>query len=208
MAEDRFALSVSGQELQKDDVNLVAKEAALADDRVLAELLRLAPFDGARVTKAIVPFGHTGASGPTVAPNGAARSVLVSPFRAVIGSRTPVQAGAKDTWRDIRSAIYTGSPTSLTGTVAFAPNASPNSRWDLVYAAVAVDANGASLPRFAKDAATKVVNLQTLVTTLTNPVTVGVVPGTPAPSPIAPAVPNDAGGTFYIPLSLVHIAPN
>ena len=208
MAEERFQLLQNGQELQKDDVNLVAKEAALADDRVLAELLRLAPFDGAHVAKAIAPFGHTGASGPTVAPNGASGSALVAPFRAIIGSRTAVQAGAKDTWRDIRSAIYTGSPTSLTGTVAFPPNPSPNPRWDLVYAAVAVDANGAAMQRFAKDAATKVVNLQTLVTTLTNPVTVGVVPGTPAASPAPPALPNDSGGTFYVPLALVHIGPN
>jgi hypothetical protein len=207
MAEDRFQLVANGQELQKDDVNLVAKEAALADDRVLAELLRLAPFDGARVAKAILPFGHAGASGPTVAPNGASGSALIAPFRAVIGSRTPVQGGAKDTWRDVRSAIYTGSPTSLTGTIAFAPNPSTNSRWDLVYAVVAVDANGGAMQRFAKDAATKVVNLQTLVTTLTNPVTVGVVPGTPAAAPAAPALPNDAGGAFYVPLALVHIAP-
>jgi len=207
MAEDRFQLSTNGQELQKDDVNLVAKEAALADDHVLAELLRLAPFDGQRVAKAIIPFGHTGASTPTLAPNGATGSALVSPFRAVIGSRTLVGAGAKDTWRDIRSAIYTGSSMSLTGVVAFAPNPAQSTRWDLVYAAVAVDANGAALQRFAKDAVTKVVNLQTLVTTLTNVVTVGVVPGMPAQNPAPPALPNDAAGTFYVPLALVHIAP-
>jgi hypothetical protein len=46
------------------------------------------------------------------------------------------------------------------------------------------------------------------VTTLTNVVTVGVVSGTPVAAPARPPLPNDAGGTFYIPLALVHIAPN
>ena len=140
--EPRFQISQNGQELQKDDVNLVAHEAALADDRVLAELLRLAPFDGQRVAKAILPFGHAGAAGPTVAPNGPTGSVLISPFRAVIGSRSPVQVGAKDCWRDIRSAIFTAGPFALTSIVGFNPNPTSTPRWDLVCAAVAVDANG------------------------------------------------------------------
>jgi hypothetical protein len=208
MAEPRFALQLNGQELQRDDVNLIAQEAALADDRVLAELLRLAPFDGSRVNRAIVPFGHTGAASGTVAPGPPNGSVFVMPFRAVVGSRTTVPSGAKDAWRDIRSAIYTGSPASLVGTLPLAPNPGAQARWDLVYASLAVDANGASALRFAKDAATKVVSPQAVVTTLVHVVTVSVLVGTPSATPAPPAPPSDAAGAFNIPLAWVRVAPN
>jgi hypothetical protein len=206
--EPRFQITSNGQELQKDDVNLVAQEAALADDRVLAELLRLAPFDGQRVSRAIIPFGHAGASGATVSPNGPTGSVLISPFRAIIGSRTAVQNGAKDAWRDIRSAIFTAGPGALTSIVGLNPNPTATPRWDLICAAVAVDANGASTLRFAKDPATKVVNAQALVTTIATTITVSAIQGVAGASPTAPATPNDAGGTFYIPLAYVRVVPN
>lgn len=201
--QDRFLLLNNGQELQQADINLIAKEASLADDRVFAELLRLAPYNGSAYAKAILPY--TTALGPaaTVAPGTGA--VTVSPFRAVVGSRTAVGTSASDNWQDVRSALFIGGLTSLTASQAIAANASGNPRWDLIYAAVAADANGPSVTRYVKTPATKVVTANSVVGTLTTTVTLGVTPGTPGVAPAFPVLPADGGGTFYIALAYVRV---
>ena len=203
--ENRYQHTVNGQSVLQGDLNGLAEVAALADDRLIAELFRLQPFDGATVRKGILTHRHA-ASGPAglVATNGATGSVLVNPFRAVVGSRTAVATDAKMNWRDLRSAIAVGS-TTLAQTVALAANASGNTRWDLVYAAVAVDANAASVTRKVKDPTTKLVTSQSVVTQLATTVSIGVVAGTPAASPSWPAVPSDSGGVYYVPLAYVRV---
>src|SRR6202161_1811381 len=95
MAENQYQNTQDGQETQQTDFNLFAKEAALATDRSLAELLRLGPFNGAAVSKVIAPYGCGGLSGaaiPMVQPNGSSATVKVMPFTAIVGPRVAVSA--------------------------------------------------------------------------------------------------------------------
>jgi hypothetical protein len=200
--EKRYQHTVNGQSVLTADLNVLGESSALADDRVFAELFRLAPYDGATISRGVLPYG----SGAVVAAAGASGSVSVRPFRALVGSRTAVATDAKKNWRDIRSAIGVGT-TTLAQTVALAANATGNPRWDLVYAAVAVDANSASITRKVKDPTTKAIAGQSLVTTLETVVTLGVVAGTAGASPAFPSLPADSGGTYYISLAHVRI-PN
>ena len=64
MSVERFALTQNGQEVEQSDINALSDAGGLADDHVLAELLRLAPFSGSGASKAILPFG----TAATVAP--------------------------------------------------------------------------------------------------------------------------------------------
>ncbi len=207
--EEKFVHSTDGQELEQIDVNMIASEAALADDRTLAELLRLAPLNGSTVAKAIVPFGQKDDVHATVERSGSADGkVRIRPFRAIIGSRTAVATSAVDAWHDIRSGIYAAATsTNLYGELSFVANASGNARWDLVYASIAVEADGAVITRYVKDPSTGVVTAPSVARTKVNTVTVTKVTGTASATPAAPALPADGGGVYNIPLAYVRI-PN
>lgn len=228
MSEPIVSPANSGQELQLSDVDNIGAVSGLADDRVLAELLRLLPTTGSTVFKAVLPasgngLGVTGASpdtNPVVSPSGSANgSIAIAPFRAVVGSRNAAnaapspnpagnyQSDAMANWRDIRSAIYTGSGTALFGAIALAANSSGNPRWDLVYATVAVDANGPSVSRRQKAPSTGVVTVASVPAYLQSTVSVAVVAGTPGATPALPVLPVDAAGNYNIPLAWVRV-PN
>lgn len=198
--ENRLNLANNGQQLTLDDINALGEVAALADDRVLAELMHLAPFNGTAPARGIIPAVLNGATQVGTTTGG----VTVQPFRAVIGSRTTAASGAKVNWRDIRSAICIGS-TTLAQTVAIAANASGNNRWDLVYAAVSVDVNANTVTRKIKNATTKVIAGASVTTQTATTVALGVVTGTPSASPVWPAIPADAGSTYYIPIAYIHV---
>lgn len=205
--ENQFKLDYNGQQVQQQDFAGIGETSGLADDRVLAELLRLPPYTGT-VAKGILPYGYAGATPGTVVPNGAAGSVLVNPFRAIVGARTAVGTDAQKAWRDIRSGLAVAAgDTSLTHTVSLAANSSGNPRWDLVYASVTVDTNGPSVVRKVKDPTTKVVTSQTVATYKVTSVTIDKVTGTASATPAYPATPTDAGGVYYIPLAYVRV-PN
>jgi hypothetical protein len=205
--ENQFRHSINGQSVLQADLNALGEASGLADDRVFAELFRMLPYNGSSPSRGIIPYAHsTSGTTATVAPNGASGSVLINPFRSVIGPRTAVGTDAKKNWRDVRSAIAVGS-TALTQTQAIAANASGNPRWDLIWAAVAVDVNAATVARKVKDPTTKLISSQAVVTTVQTTVTIGISAGTPAASPVWPAVPSDAGGVYYIPLAYVRV-PN
>lgn len=233
MAENAFVTSQNGQEVQAVDLGSTFSSAAgagiglvagLADDRVFAEFLRLHPYDGSTVAKAIFPwrlqsldYGTSliaGTVGPTNSANG---SVQIAPFRAIIGSRNVVgtvpspnyqnATAALANWRDIRSGIFMGSSTTFTQAQALSANASGNPRWDLVYATVAVDANGPSVTRRVKDPSSGNLTAPTIPAYLTQTVTISVVTGTPAGSPTFPAIPADSAGNYNIPLAYVRV-PN
>jgi hypothetical protein len=223
--EFQYALATEdGRELAQQDINLAAATAGLADDHVLAELLRLAPYDGTRVYKAIIPSGYRSTTGvphvQTVSPGTGV--VTISPFRMVVGSRNAVNAAPNDNasypnpagdsaalanWRDLRSGVYVGSSTSLTGTLTPANNASGNARWDLVYAAITVDQTQGGVTRRVKNPTTGVLSAPTLPAFLLSPVTVGIVTGTPGAAPALPSLPADAAGVYYVALAYVAIPP-
>ncbi len=114
MAEPQFQLVDNGQEVQQADFDLLGQTSGLADDRVLAEFLRFPPYTGT-VVKAIYPYGtSTSASAATVsAPGTASGSVLINPFRAIVGSRTAAATDALKSWRDVRSGVLVGGGGSI-----------------------------------------------------------------------------------------------
>lgn len=205
--EKVFQLELNGQQVQKDDFNILGTVSGLADDRVFAELLRMTPYDGSTVSRGILPFHlNSGTVKDTVGPSGADGSVIVQPFRAFIGSRTAEATEARDNWHDIRSGLSVAeADTDLQTTLTFAANSSGDNRWDLVYAAVAVDADDETVTRKQKDSSTLVISDQTVVITKISPVVVAIQMGTPSATPAWPAVPSDSGGTYYIPLAYVRI---
>jgi hypothetical protein len=216
---------LNGQEVQSSDLANLGAVAGLADDRVLAELLRMAPYAGGGIYKAIVPTSGQSASSPGTLPqtqptvrqtftnNG---SVAIYPFRAVIGTRnllaTPpptnpavnYQSTFLANWRDIRSAVFAPNGFQLQ---AFAANSSGNPRWDLVYATVAVDVNGPSVTRRVKNPSSGGIAPVPVPQFLTSLVTVNVAQGTPGATPTPPPPPADAAGNYTIPLAWVRI-PN
>lgn len=205
--EPKFFVQNNGQQVINSDLDLLGETSALADDRVLAELFRLKPYDGSTVSRGILTYGHQGsATTGLAAPNGASGSILVYPFRAIIGSRTAVASNAKANLRDVRSSISVGTST-LAGTVAIAANASGNPRIDLVYAQVALDASDAGVVRKIKNPTSKVIAGATVTITKSNTVTLDVVEGAPSGSPAIPALPADAGDNYYIPIAYVYV-PN
>lgn len=207
----------NGQELPIDDVNAIAETAGLADDRVLAELLRLEPYQGGASVKAVLPFGienmQPGDSW-TWWLRGYYGGLLVMPFRAFVGSRTPVTDGndMRKAWRDIRSGVFIGLPNEsiaipncqMAEVVGFESGDGVNPRWDLVCAKITVDATQTAT-RYRKDPTTRVVTAASRVYQKTCPVVLQVVQGTAGASPAFPTLPSDSGSDFYIPIALVPL---
>ena len=208
--ESKYQHTTSGQAVYEGDMNLLGEEAALADDRVFAELVRMLPFATA-ASRGVMPFRTDGMmSGSDPALPGqcivqpAIGKVVVKPFRAFIGSRAVVGAGVeKANWRDIRSAIMVGS-SALDSDVTFAATDGATQRVDLVYAAVTVDANDAGVTRKVKDGTTGLVTSNTVIVTKSTTIALGVVQGADN-DPTLPTIPADAAGTYYIPLAYVHV---
>lgn len=202
--EPLYQHTVDGQEVGQEDLNLLGEEAALAEDRLLAELLRMKPYPGPQ--KGILRTGYhsdTYTLHPDVVIpySGGGTTLRVYPFRAVIGTRA--SAETKEWLTDIRSAFFSSNGSQLEHTLALSSTAS-NNRWDLVYAAVAIDVDQAAVDRYVKDA-DGVVALQSISTRKLTTVTVAVVQGTENASPAKPSLPADGGGVYYIPLAYVYL---
>ena len=229
--ENAFQITYSGQEVQVDDIDQIGATAGLADDHVLAELLRLAPMTGSTVAKAIVTGGlyssATGTGSGIVQPSGLYdSSVLIFPFRAVVGSRNLANAGGVPSgdittdsptlasWRDVRSGVFvgTGTPDAPYSTqyITFSAIATPsNSRWDLVYAAITPDNSSvAMVNRRVKDPTTGVIAVHSVPAYICSPVVVAAVQGVEGTAPTLPALPADGAGTYYIPLAYIRIFTN
>jgi hypothetical protein len=216
--EELFQFAQDGQEVQQDDLTLVAENAARADDRVFAELARLCPLaPGGSDTPArgIMPFAISGVRDPSsplptalVSPNGATGAVKVAPFRAFIGSRVVESSDARSNWQDTRSTLSVAKgSTSLYLLQAFAANTSGQPRWDLLYALVTIDASAQTTNRYYKDTTDDSPTPVTVTVTVLTTVSIGVVQGTANASPQPPSAPADTATTFAIPIALVLI-PN
>lgn len=211
--EAKRILSVDGQEITQDDFNDNAANAALATDRTLAELFRPAPHDngsGAQVTKGILPFSFygspaVGADFGIVAPSGSADgSVLIPPFRAILGSTDSSTPDAN--WRAVRSVAFEGTDsTKKTFQRQALAATSTNNRWDLVWAKLTTDFNNLSQSRYDRDGSTGVVSTITPVVEKIDTVTIGVTQGTEAATPTRPALPSDSGADHYFPLAYVRL---
>jgi hypothetical protein len=202
MSVERFQHTLNGAEVEQADINLMSDAGGLADDHVLAELLRLAPFSSNSVAKAILPFG----SAATVVPAGATGSVNVNPFRAIVGTRdTAANIGPARNWNDLRSAIFTG-PNALAAQQPFQANTTAQARWDLVYAQLQVDAPGQQVSRYRKDPSTEQVAVVQVAKSLVQSIAIAVLAGQPGGA--KPSLPPDGGGTFFFPLANVRIPAN
>jgi hypothetical protein len=202
MTVERYVHSVNGAEVEQDDLNLLSDTGGLADDHILAELLRLAPFSGGAVAKAILPFG----TGATIAPAGATGAVTVNPFRAVVGTRdTAANIGTLKNWNDLRSAIFVG-PNGLSIQRPLQANTGAQPRWDLLYAQLQIDTPGAQVSRYRKDPSTEQVTVVQVAKSLVQAISVGVVQG--AVGGPKPQLAPDGGGTFFFPLANVRVPAN
>ena len=191
--ESQFQLTMNGQAVTRGDLNLMGETAALADDRILAELLRMDPYASSTISRGIL------SNSPLFKDASTSHTMYVNPFRAIIGSRTDTTALLN--WRDIRSAVFAGSNVDL------AANSSGHSRWDLVYAKVSLAVPSSPMSVKVKDTSTGQVTTQSLATQLTSSVTVLVVTGTPGTTPAKPALPSDdlTNHYYYIPLAYVMV---
>ncbi len=201
----------SGFGLQTQDLASISDNAARADDRILAELLRPEAFVGGTVAKVVLPSARSGRSttsyitgSAVVIPSGAGdASTHVRPFRAIVGVPGLITSvGSLGAWRDIRSAIHHG--TIAEANVSLVQHAATsNNRWDLIWARVDLDVDLDPTPRFVKSGA-GVVSSQNVTPYKTNTVTIGVTQGAHAGSPTRPALPADvADTTYYFPLAFV-----
>jgi hypothetical protein len=209
--EKQYIHTVDGQAFDQTELNLVAAEAAQADDRLIAELFRCRPYVGGATPvqeKLILPYRVEGTWGDGVntsaliRPNGATGQVMVYSFRAVIGTRSTTIPGA---WYEIRTARFEGSTNTPTYGDAVQLSATvANNRWDLVYARVQVEAQTAPENRVVRTIAG--VATQEIALYRNNLVTFGVVEGTEGATPTLPALPTDgtpSTGFYYIPLAYV-----
>lgn len=202
MSEEQAFIDVAGREWQGGDVNRVGAVSGLADDRVLAELLRMVPYDGSTIVKGVLPYRVAGST-PAGVLKPRAGGVDIYPLRAIVGSRTAVATDSKKWWQDIRSALLLATGADHTA-VAIANGDVSNPRWDLVYVTVAVDSTFGEV-RYKKDPTTKIVSAPTLNTYKKSTATVNVLAGTPGASPARPALPADSGSNYNIPLGYVRV---
>jgi len=209
--ERRVIRDTDGQELDNEDLVIMADDAALADDRVLWELLRLQP-GSATPQKAILPYGVSGEAIPAglhstalVQGNAADGKVRVMPFRAIVGSTTLFADSPIENLRGIRSGYCVGS-TALPTEVAIAANASGNPRWTLVYAIVTPDAAGDTLTIKVKDPTTSTItSVPSTVLNKVVTVTLATVDGATGASPTRPSLPADGAGSYRIALAYIFV---
>lgn len=214
--DKRYEQTVEGAELRRPNLNDIARAAAQSEDWVLGELLRPWAAGGAlpsgSVDKIILPAGFnrlTGGSFGTnefavVAPSGSTNgSLLIAPFRAIIGTRS---AAAGEGWmnREVISGLFAPTVDGTWTNRVFITAVTSNRRWDLIYARVDIAGAESAEVRYFKGDDDNVAPTTVSVKRTVN-VTVGVVQGTEAASPTVPALPADTATVFYIPLATVIV---
>lgn len=208
--QERFQHSVDGQEVSRDDLNLLAA-GALAEDRVIQELFRLTHFQTLGtppIARGIIPGGHARkgltANSGLVMPVGP--FIRVYPFRAVIGTREGIDAGQEKLLHDVRSAIHAGEEGTLYTVVQLSD--SPGGRFDLVYCTVALDVDGPTVERLVKSGQNNI-HLVELAHSKINTVTIGIVQGVEAEGsdepPERPELPADDVNAYRMPLAYVRL---
>jgi hypothetical protein len=202
--ETKAQAAENGFGVQIGDWNDLAEQAALADDRVLAELLRMAPFE-TTPSRGIMPYAvkDATANAGVLQPSGASDAkVRINPFRCFVGARA--EATMLEKWRDIRSAIHVGT-SELYSEVQFAASAG-EWRYDLVLAKVDVEIDGDTVNRYVKTGSLPGTSQSVVLNTKTV-VTITKVTGVEhATDPVMPAATADGGSTYYIPLAYVLIS--
>lgn len=197
--EKQIALSFVGQQVTKDDIDTMGETAALADDRVFAELFALENLQKAVLCR-----------DPSIVriTNQATGAIEVAPFRAFIGSRGSEATDPRAFHIDARSGICVGTTTRETAfTIAPIAPGGPDEkyRWDLVYAAITVNATGSATVRKVKSPTSGVVTAESVPPYYRATCTVAVSTGTVAVAadPVRPTLPADTASTFYVALAYI-----
>lgn len=202
--EKQYTHSVNGQGVYQSDLNLMAEDGALADDRVFAELFRIPPNGSA--ARGVIPTAYSPTGGTDtgiIAPS--TGKVKIRPFRAFVASRTAEATDAKECWRGIRSGICVAA-TALEQDVEIAVlNASGTTaaRWDLVYAILTPDVSTTE-QRKVKSPYTGSTSTQSVAVAKTTTVTVAIMPGSADGS--LPVITGGAG--WSIPLAYIRVPAN
>lgn len=208
--QPQFQTGASGAEVRRQDYEGVARQAAKAEDFILAELLKLPPVADGQPRKGVIPYvsGVAALDRQLVLGSGSANSsVVILPFRAYIGP-TAIAAGSsapKTALEEARTAIYCTADAVGFGKdlLQLDPTVS-NHRWDLIYARIDRDVATPFVPRFVRANGVqeeRMVRVQTLTTAM-----VAVVKGTEGATPSKPSLPADGAGAWYIPLAYVYLA--
>lgn len=199
--EKQIKLTFVGQQVTREDIDTLGESAALADDKVFAEIFGLGNLEKAVLCRRNL-ITISNATEPA--------TISVAPFRALVGSRGLESADPRAFHVDARSAVCVGSTTAATSIVLPAPpdaiGPDEKYRWDLIYATLTVDATGPTDIRKVKDPTTAVVAASTVPEFYRATCTVSVLQGVQAVSPASPALPSlpaDTATTFYIPLAYV-----
>lgn len=211
--EKQFVINTTGTEVTVADLELIATEAALADDKVFAALLKLFPYptatqvNGSYVYKGVLPKRVAGFEQCIAVDAGTANGTLkIGPFRIFLGTQTAASSDPKANLDDIRSTLYVGAAaTSGVTDITLTANAIGNPRWDLIYAKVTFDNNDTSVTRYIKDATTKVVTASAVTVTKNLKVELFSQAGTASATPVPPGPPTDSGNVYYVPLCYVRI---
>ncbi len=215
--ERRVVREINGQELRNQDLTIMSDDGAMADDRLIWELVRMTP-GSATPQKGIIPYAVSGAAVPgagdgfsaamhnsALVQGGTANgSVRVMPFRAVVGSTTLFATSPLEKLRGIRSGYCIGS-SSMYSTVAISANATGNPRWVLVYAVVTPDADGDTVAVKTKDPTSGIVSSGSVVVNRVTTVVVTTADGVAAANPVRPTLPADGAGSYYIALAYLFI---
>lgn len=202
--ETQYQHTENGQEVRQQDINSMSGAGAIADDRVLWELFRTAPFDSAP-QKAVIPSGTDGWPDPATTNSTAlvhadpvGGRVRVRPCRVIVGS---TDTTGLDRIRNIRSGYLQPDTDEDYQVLAISNNAAGNPRWTLVYAKIEPNKDGDSANVIVKDPSTGVAAQQTVVLNLKTSVTIGTVDGAAAGSPTRPSLPADGAGAYYVALA-------
>ena len=196
--EKRYNHTVNGQGVYEADLNAMGEAGALADDRILAELIKLG--HGATC---IIPTGHyvDGTYGMGLCPgcvvHPAEGGIKISPFRALIGPTADYLVNPYEHWRGVRSRVYPGYLTK-----GLNPNSSGAVRWDLVYAKLMPDQPSATESRKVKSPSDGSISTQTISPYLTTTVSIAAVTGTGSD---LPSLPTPSAGEYLIPLAYVRV---
>ena len=234
--QPQIGLTQPLQEVAQSDINLIAQQAATAEDLGLAQMACLAPHAGGSiyssahfVDRCVIPYrpnhimnladeGPSEGQSPYYPRHGyqslvepSAGCVIVHPFRALIGPTATTPAAPLPTELMSGTSAFAAAPTTGLADIIVTPVAPSTSypRWDLVYAVVTSNATLTSVSRLVKDPTTRVVTSTSVPLFTQTKVTIAIQKGTETtmtPVPGGTTLPSEPSGTHYIPLAYVRIA--
>lgn len=193
--DKKYQIPIDGQAVTRSDMNAVFAQAATGPDNGLSLAQQPLDYVGSGLVKrgVLPPRGLPGATPQAlVYPTPAGFGVTVS--RHTIGIGPFVATDNK---------IVTVAVPS-TAVVFAAGSGGANPRYDLVYATVYLNVPDTTTTRKTKGIGSKVVSSASVSPSVSNTVTINVLKGTEASTPVQPFLPADPVGGYNVPLAYVR----